>query len=83
MILDFLYSVYPKAIDENVIIKLFVGRYKQDEIIRTLFYMADKGYIRVIHNKPIFDYQITPLGIDLLHGIIEDKGVFTKGFDIS
>jgi hypothetical protein len=79
MILDYLYSIYPKAVNENIIIKLFIGFYKQEEIIRALFYLADKGYIRVIHNNPVFEYQITAKGIDLLHGDIEDKGVIIKG----
>jgi predicted transcriptional regulator len=77
-ILDCLYSIYPKTINEDKIVKLFIGYYKQEEIIRALFYLADKGYIRVIHDKQN-EYQITPKGIDLLYGDIEDKGVFTKG----
>jgi len=80
MILDYLYSISPKAIDEDKIVKLFIGYYKQEEIIRALFYLADKGYIRVIHDKPkFFEYQITAKGIDVLHGDIEDKGVIIKG----
>ncbi|MBX0311162.1 MAG: hypothetical protein JHC31_05210 [Sulfurihydrogenibium sp.] len=78
MILDYLYFISPKAVNENIIIKLFIGFYKQEEIIRALFYLADKGYIRVIHDKPKFEYQITAKGIDLLFGDIEDKGVFTE-----
>ena len=78
-ILDYLYSIYPKAISEDKIVKLFIGYYKQDEIIRALFYLADRGYIKVIHDKPTFEYQITSKGIDVLHGDIDDKGVFTRG----
>jgi hypothetical protein len=78
-ILEYLYFICPKAINENIIIKLFIGHYKQEEIIRALFYLTDKGYIRAIHDKQKFKYQITAKGIDLLYGDIEDKGVFTKG----
>jgi hypothetical protein len=74
-ILDYLYSIYPKAISEDKIVKLFIGYYRQDEIIRALFYLCDRGYIKVIHDKPTFEYQITSKGIDVLYGDIEDKGV--------
>jgi hypothetical protein len=72
-ILDYLYSISPKAISEDKIVKLFIGHYKQDEIIRALFYLCDRGYIKVIHDKTIFEYQITSKGIDVLYGDIEDK----------
>jgi predicted transcriptional regulator len=77
-ILEYLYFICPKAVNENIIIKLFIEYYKQEEIIKALFYLADKGYIKAIHDKPK-KYQITAKGMDLLHGDIEDKGVFTKG----
>ncbi|MBX0311159.1 MAG: hypothetical protein JHC31_05195 [Sulfurihydrogenibium sp.] len=78
-ILEFLYSISPSATNEDIIITLFIGYYKQEEIIKALFYLSDKGYIRVIHNNPVFEYQITAKGMDLLYRDIEDKGVFIKG----
>jgi predicted transcriptional regulator len=78
MILEYLYSIYPKTINEDKIVKLFIGYYKRDEIIKALFYLVGKEYIRLIHDKQN-EYQITAKGIDLLYGDIEDKGVFTKG----
>lgn len=78
IILNYLYSISPKTIEEDKIVKSFIEHYRQDTIIRALFYLADKGYIRIIHSDNGVEYQITAKGIDVLYGDIEDKGVFIR-----
>jgi len=81
-LLDFLYRVYPEAVEELTILEVFYEYHKAEDIKKQLQYLIDTGYInqkevpfRLGSRRKIIQYKITPRGIDLLNGIIQDKAV--------
>jgi len=85
-ILDFLYKVYPEAVEELTIIHVFYEYHTVDDIKKHLNYLVDKGYIeqkeiclRLGTKKTTNIYKITSKGIDLMQGIIQDKAIPIPG----
>ena len=81
-LLDFLSDIYPRDIEELSIMGVFYEYNKTDDIARSLEYLMDKKYISR-EEKPhpykkhqkIRLYKITPAGIDLHDGQLEDPSV--------
>jgi len=81
-LLDFLYRVYPEAVEELTIIEVFYEYHRAEDIKKQLQYLTDAGYIdqketlfRLGSRRKIVQYKIAPKGIDLLNGIIQDRAV--------
>jgi len=79
-ILDFLKRIYPREIEELEILSVFYQYYKDVEIKQSLAYLVDKGYVEArkvsIYNKKQHTlYKLSPKGIDLLDGTIEDPAI--------
>jgi predicted transcriptional regulator len=81
-ILDFLYRIYPRNIEEIGIIGVFYQYYRDYEIIKALSYLADKGYVKVeeaLHLSKQFEkkryYSITSEGVDILELTKRDNGI--------
>jgi len=82
LILDFLKRIYPREIEELEIVSVFYQYYRDVEIRQALHYLADKGYVEIKKVILPYDkrryrtlYKISPTGIDLLEGTIDDPGV--------
>ena len=83
-ILDFLKRIYPREIEELEIVAVFYQYHKDTEIRQALAYLVDKGYVEVKKVVMPYDkrryrtlYKISPTGIDLLEGTIEDPAILT------
>jgi len=81
-LLDFLYRVYPESVDEFTILEVFYEYHKVDNIKKQLHYLIDAGYVESKEIAVMFGskkktlvYKISPKGIDLINGIIQDKAV--------
>lgn len=83
-ILAFLHDIYPYDIGLTSIYQSYFQYYETNLIDQALQYLEDKGYIRKhqIKGTRYFDmvnkYSITPNGIDLLEGAIDDKGIIIR-----
>jgi len=78
-ILDLLNKVYPEGIDQKTIVSILYSYHKLDDINSSLEYLTDKKYILMKENQdPIIKhekfkwYKLTPHGIDLIEGNIND-----------
>jgi len=68
------------GLDKDGIVHVFYQYYKLSEIEEALRYLEDKGYIQAedVKISPRLSYKfyrITARGIDLLDGIVEEKGI--------
>jgi len=82
-VLQFLYISYPYPVMEETLTFSFaeVG-ILPDEVKRSLQYLVDKGYVEKdekklveIRNQTVNLYKLTPTGIELMDGVIEDKAI--------
>ncbi|MCL2722211.1 MAG: hypothetical protein FWD47_12855 [Treponema sp.] len=78
-LLDLLRKVYPEGIDQKTIISILFQYHKSDDILSSLEYLTDKKYIikkeqphPFLKHEKIQWYKLTPCGIDLLDGNIND-----------
>jgi hypothetical protein len=81
-ILDFLYRIYPRNIEEIGIVGVFYQYYRDYEIIKALNYLVGKGYVAVEeipHPYKQFEkkrlYSIAPEGVDILELTKKDDGI--------
>lgn len=81
-LLEFLRHLYPEGADERSIISIFYEYHRHAEITASLEYLADKEYVsrkEIPHQyKPLEKiklYKISPKGIDLMEGLIEDPAI--------
>jgi len=81
-ILDFLKRIYPREIEELEIVAVFYQYHRDTEIRQALAYLVDKGYVEVKKVVMPYDkrryrtlYKVSPKGIDLLEGTIEDPAI--------
>ncbi len=81
-ILDFLHRVSPRPIDELTIISVFYQYYKDKDIINALYYLVDRGYVKMIEEPHMYKprekmrfYVITADGIDILDLTKQDNGI--------
>jgi len=88
MLLEFLGKIYPEAVLEIDLIGIFYRDYKDSQIRKALHYLVDKGYVQKIEKQHPFKryenlvlYKITPAGIDLLEGLIQDSGILVEEKD--
>lgn len=81
-ILDFLRMAEMRYVERITIIEVFYQYWKDRQIIESLEYLVDRGYVE---EKTIEDplkrfakkhlYRITSKGIDVLDGTIKDEGI--------
>jgi len=78
-LLDLLRKVYPEGIDQKTIISILFQYHKVDNILSSLEYLIDKKYVLmreypdpIIKQEKFKWYKLTPHGIDLFEGNIED-----------
>jgi len=83
ILLDFLKQIYPKEIELIGLYGVFYERHTVDAINKALGYLVDKGYVeeKIVPNpyrryKCYKLYKLTPKGLDLLEGTINDPGIF-------
>jgi hypothetical protein len=82
-ILAFLRDMYPEGADERSIVSIFYQYHKSVDIIDSLAYLSDKGYVQkkdLPHPyrklESIKMFKISPTGIDLVEGNIPlDPGI--------
>jgi hypothetical protein len=81
-ILDFLYKIYPRNVNEIGVIGVFYQYYRDYEIIKALNYLVGKGYVKVEelqHPYRQFEklhlYSIAPDGVDILELTKRDDGI--------
>ena len=81
-ILNFLFDIYPRDIEEISIMGVFYEYHKKNDIAQCLEYLVGKEYIsREERPHPykaqqkIRLYKITPEGVDLHDGLRSDPGV--------
>jgi hypothetical protein len=81
-ILEFLKHVYPNGVDDKTVVRTFYEYHKHTDIVQSLQYLADKGYVaKQGHDHPYLKaqkfwiYKIAPAGIDILDGTVTDPGV--------
>lgn len=81
-ILEFLKHLYPEGADERSVVSIYYEYHRHADILGSLEYLTDKEYIsrkEIPHQyKPgekIKLYKISPKGIDLLEGLIEDPAI--------
>ena len=81
-LLCFLYDIHPLSISLTSIYQTYFQYYKTEDIDKILEYLVEKGYVEEETVQPpntMFEtvrrFKITPAGIDLLDGTIEDPGV--------
>jgi len=87
-ILRLLNSVYPSTVEVRTIHNVLIeeGRSNISEMPRYIDYLAGKGYVKTISEEdaaqllkgivpPSAFIRLTPLGVDLVEGTIEDPGV--------
>lgn len=86
-ILSLLYSVTPGTAEVRTITNsLLDGGFTVTDIARHVDYLAGKGYVTMIHEDdaeqilrgivpPSAFIKLTPAGVDLVEGTIEDLGV--------
>jgi DNA-binding PadR family transcriptional regulator len=81
-ILDFLYRIEPRYIEDIEIIGIFYQYYRDYEIRKALNYLVGKGYAKVEevpHPYKQFEkkrlYSITPAGVDILELTKRDDGI--------
>jgi len=85
-LLDLFRKVYPEGIDQNTVISILFQYHKTGDILTSLEYLVDKGYsLKKEHPHPyikqekILWYKLTPKGVDLLDGNIEnDPGILIQ-----
>ena len=85
IILKFLGEVYPHMALEIDLLDMFHEDWTVKTIQQALQYLVDKGYVERIDKplrflqfeKKIF-YKLTPKGVDLLEGVVEDPGVLVE-----
>jgi hypothetical protein len=81
-LLEFLKHLYPEGADERTIVGVFYEYHTYDDIVESLAYLSDKGYVNrteVPHPyksaERIRVYKIAPAGIDLMDGTSVDPAV--------
>lgn len=81
-ILTFLYGIHPLAISQVSIYQTYFQYYRTEDIDKILEYLVEKGYVEEELIQPpntmfeiVKNYKITPAGIDLLDGTIQDPGI--------
>ena len=81
-ILSFLYGIHPLAISQVSIYQTYFQYYRTEDIDKILEYLVEKGYAEEETIQPpgamyetVKNYKITPAGIDLLDGTIQDPGI--------
>ena len=81
-ILSFLYGIHPLAISQVSIYQTYFQYYRTEDIDKILEYLVEKGYVEEGLIQPpntmfelVKNYKITPAGIDLLDGTIQDPGI--------
>jgi hypothetical protein len=82
-ILDLLKKTYPDGVDYRSLITILFQYHKTGDIIASLEYLVDKGYVLkkesphpFMEQELIQWYKLTPQGMDLLEGnIISDPGI--------
>ena len=81
-ILSFLYGIHPLAISQVSIYQTYFQYYRTEDIDKILEYLVEKGYVEEGLIQPpntmfelVKNYKITPEGIDLLDGTIQDPGI--------
>jgi len=81
-ILDFLYRISPRLIDELEIIGVFYQYHKDKDIINALHYLVDRGYVKMLEEphthrprEKMRFYVITADGIDILDSTKRDNGI--------
>lgn len=81
-ILSFLYGIHPLAISQVSIYQTYFQYYRTEDIDKILEYLVEKGYVEEELIQPpntmfeiVKNYKITPAGIDLLDGTIQDPGI--------
>lgn len=81
-LLTFLAHVYPEKIEEMSIVAVFYEYHETDDIVRSLEYLTDKGFV-IKDEKPhpykerkiVKLYRISAAGVDLSDGTVTDPGV--------
>jgi len=82
-ILQFLHISYPyPAMEETLLYSFSEVGMLPDEVKRSLQYLVDKGYVEKeeknlveVRNQKVALYKLTPTGVELMDGLIEDKAV--------
>lgn len=83
-LLSFLHEIYPYPITITSIYQSYYQYYRTETIDQIMQYLDDKGYIekRIQKGTRLFEqienYAITPKGIDLMEGSIEDNGIIAR-----
>jgi len=85
-VLDLLKKVYPDGVDEIAVISILYQYHKTEDILASLEYVVDKGYIEkkqqphpFLAHEHVRWYKLKPHGIDLLEGTIDpDPGVLIQ-----
>ena len=84
--LSLLKKVYPDGVDEITLISILYQYHKTEDVLATLEYLADKGYVEKSQHPHHFKeheyirwYKLTPKGVDLLEGNIgPDPGILVQ-----
>lgn len=81
-ILTFLREIYPEGAERRTILSVLYQYHDYEPIKQALEYLVDKGYVTrkdVPHpyrnSDTISIYRISPKGIDLLDGLVQDPAV--------
>jgi len=81
-LLAFLRYVHPETADEQAIISTYYQYHEPDSLKRELEYLVDKGYVARSEKPHPFRerekirlYKISPKGIELQDGIIDDAAI--------
>jgi len=85
-ILGLLKKVYPDGVDEITVISILYQYHKTDDILASLEYVVDKGYVEkkqqphpFMEHEFVRWYKLKPNGVDLLEGNIDpDPGVLIQ-----
>lgn len=83
-ILESLYKLYPQEVPAGTIRKLlrYKGYNPETEIRKAIYYLHGKGYIAFVESSEDYwdsEAVLTPLGINLAEGDMEDVGVSLDG----
>lgn len=81
-ILDFLYRIEPRYIEEIELIGIFYQYYTDYEIRKALNYLVGKGYVKIQEVPHPYEqfkkkrlYGITPDGVDVIELTKKDEGI--------
>lgn len=81
-ILDFLYRIYPRDIEELSIVGVFYQYWTDKAIKQSLAYLVDSGYVEqkfsqhpYRKSEKIAFYKLTKKGVDLVEGFISDPAI--------